>query len=106
LPTTVVSSTVGGTATTGSTLNGEAVPPWHDAMLGLLVASLADIQGRSRDLARLTTYTPSSWMPVWLVSYKLYGTASYADEILALNPSITHPLLLQPGVALQVPLHG
>ena len=78
---------------------------WHDAMLGLMGAALADIRDRSRDLARFTTYTPDGWMPVWLVSYKLFGTADYADEILAMNPHITHPLLVPPGKALRIMRH-
>lgn len=78
---------------------------WHDAMLALLTASLADITDRSRDLVRLTTYTPDGWMPVWLVSYRLFGTVAYADEILDMNPHITHPLLVPPGKPLRVMRH-
>ncbi len=78
---------------------------WHDAMMGMLSACLDDIRSRSQDLARLTTYTPEGWMPVWLVSYKLFGTVAYADEILAMNPHIEHPLLVPPGKALRVMRH-
>lgn len=78
---------------------------YHDAVSGLLTAALQDVQTRSRDLARLTTYTPQSWEPVWQVSYKLFGTAAYADEILAMNPHITHPMLVQPGRALRIVMH-
>jgi prophage DNA circulation protein len=78
---------------------------WHDEMMAMLSASLADIRDRSRDLARLTSYTPDAWEPVWLVSYKLFGTALYADEILAMNPHITHPLLVPPGQPLRVMRH-
>lgn len=78
---------------------------WHDATMAMLSASLADIRDRSRDLARLTTYTPDGWMPVWLVSYKLFGTVAYADEILDMNPHITHPLLVPPGKPLRVMRH-
>jgi prophage DNA circulation protein len=77
----------------------------HDALLGLHTAALADLQARSRDLVRLTTYTPQSWQPIWYVSYRLYGTASYADEIRALNPHIRHPMLVPPGQALRVVKH-
>jgi len=78
---------------------------WHDATMAMLSASLADIRDRSRDLARLTTYTPDGWMPVWLVSYRLFGTVAYADEILDMNPHITHPLLVPPGKPLRVMRH-
>ncbi len=78
---------------------------WHDAMLGLQTAALADLQARSRDLVRLTSYTPHSWQPVWFVSYQLFGTAAYADEILAMNPHIRHPLLVPPGRALRIVRH-
>ncbi len=78
---------------------------WHDAMLGLHTAALRDLQSRSRDLVRLTTFTPQGWMPVWYVSYLLFGTTDYADEILAMNPAIQHPLLVPPGQALRIVRH-
>ena len=78
---------------------------WHDAMMACLSASLADVRDRSRDLSRLTTYTPDGWMPVWLVSYRLFGTVAYVDEILDMNPHIAHPLLVPPGKALRVMRH-
>lgn len=90
------------TAAASSVIPTEA---WHDAMVAMLSACLADIRDRSSDLVRLTTYTPDGWMPVWLVSYKLFGTADYADEILAMNPHIEHPLLVPPGKPLRVMRH-
>jgi prophage DNA circulation protein len=75
---------------------------WHNAMLAMLSAYLADAQARGREGARLTTYTPQGWEPIWLVSYKLYGTVQFADEIKTLNAHITHPLLVPPGRALRV----
>lgn len=77
----------------------------HDALLGLHTAALADLQARGQDLARLTTYTPQAVMPVWLISYQLFGTADYADEILAMNPHIRHPLLVPAGRALRIVRH-
>lgn len=85
--------------------DGLPASAWHDAMLGLMTAGLRDIQERSRDMARLESFTPEAWMPVWAVSYRLFGTAAYADEILAMNPHITHPLLVPPGKALRVMRH-
>lgn len=92
----------------GSLSTAAAVTPatsWHDALLVLHGVALADLQARSRDLVRLTSYTPESWQPVWYVSYRLYGTAAYADEILAMNPHIQHPLLVPPGRPLRVVRH-
>lgn len=78
---------------------------WHDALLALQTAALADLQARSQNLVRLTSYTPEAWQPVEYISYRLFGTAAYADEILAMNPHITHPLLVPPGVPLRIVAH-
>ena len=78
---------------------------WHDALQALHTAALADLQARSRELVRLTSYTPQGWEPVWVVSYKLFGSADYADEILAMNPHIRHPLLCPPGKPLRIVRH-
>jgi hypothetical protein len=77
----------------------------HDALLVLDGQALADLQERSRDLVRLTTYTPQAWQPVWYISYRLFGTAGYADEIMAMNPHIRHPLLVPPGRPLRIVRH-
>lgn len=77
----------------------------HDALLVLHGAALADLQARSGALVRLTSYTPESWQPVWYISHRLYGTAAYADEILAMNPHIQHPLLVPPGRPLRIVRH-
>ena len=92
----------------GSGSTAAAVTPatsWYDALLVLHGVALADLQARSRDLVRLTSYTPESWQPVWYVSHRLYGTTAYADEILAMNPHIQHPLLVPPGRPLRVVRH-
>ncbi|MEY2840431.1 MAG: hypothetical protein RJB60_2730 [Pseudomonadota bacterium] len=79
---------------------------WHDAMLAMLSASLAEMRSRAGGGSRIDTYTPNGWEPVWQISYRLYGTADFADEILAMNPHITNPLLVPPGRALTVVRHG
>lgn len=84
---------------------GLTASSWHTAMLAMHSAALGDMQARSQGLVRLTTYTPQGWEPVWLISYKLFGTADYADEILAMNPQIRHPLLVQPGRPLRIARH-
>lgn len=94
-------------AQTSSAAPATALPAtsWHDAMLLLYTSALADLQTRSRDLVRLTTYTPETWQPVWFISHLLFGTTAYADEILAMNPHIEHPLLVPPGRALRIVRH-
>lgn len=78
---------------------------WHDAVLALHAAGMADLQLRSRDLVRLTSYTPQGWESVWSISHRLFGTAVWADEILAMNPHIEHPLLVPPGRPLRIVRH-
>lgn len=83
---------------------GAALPAsaWHNAVAAMHTAAINDIRARSQEMGRLSTYTPAGWEPVWTISYRLYGTTGYADEILALNPHIEHPLLVPPGRALRV----
>lgn len=77
----------------------------HDALAVLHTAVLRDLQSRSRDLARLTTYTPQSWQPALYISYRLFGTVGFTDEILAMNRHVEHPLLVPPGVPLRIIRH-
>ncbi len=78
---------------------------WHGAVQALHSAALGDLQARSRKLVSLASYTPAGWEPVWLISYKLFGTADYADEIMAMNPQVRHPLLCPPGRPLRIVRH-
>jgi len=84
---------------------GISAGAWHGAMQRLHTAALADLHARSRDLVRLTTYTPQGWEPVWYISYKLFGTVVYADEIMDMNPHIRHPMLVKPGQPLRIMRH-
>jgi prophage DNA circulation protein len=77
----------------------------HDALLALHGSALADLQARSLNLARMSSYTPEGWLSIWSISYLLYGSSDYADEIMALNAHITHPLLVPPGRALRIARH-
>lgn len=79
---------------------------WQDAMAALLSACLADLQARSGDMTRLMTWVPDGWMPIWTASYRIYGTTRWADEIMAMNPHVTHPLLVPPGKPLRVVRHA
>lgn len=92
-------------ASTESASAGITATSWHGALQALHTAALADLQARSRDLVSLSSYTPQGWEPVWLISYKLFGTADYADEIMAMNPQIRHPLLAAPGKPLRIVRH-
>jgi prophage DNA circulation protein len=79
---------------------------WHDAVLQMLTTAQADMMARGADRARLSAYTPRVCMSIWQLSYLLYGTADWADEIMAMNPHIVHPLLVPAGKALRVVQHG
>lgn len=74
----------------------------HDVLLKLHTSVLNDLRERSKDLARVMTYTPATYQPVIYISYRLFGTIKYADEIMAMNPHIRNPLLVPPGKALQI----
>ena len=84
---------------------GLTATSWHGAMQALHTAALRDLQARGRNLVRLASYTPQGWEPVWLISYKLFGTSDYADEIMAMNPQVRHPLLCPPGKPLRIVRH-
>lgn len=79
---------------------------WHDAMRAMLSASLADMMARGANRARLSAYVPSVCMSIWQLSYLLYGNADWADELMANNPHITHPLLVPAGLPVRVVQHG
>ena len=78
---------------------------WHGAVQALHTAALSDLQARSRNLAALTSYTPAAFESIWAISYRLFGTADYADEIMAMNPAVRHPLLCPPGKPLRIVRH-
>lgn len=50
-------------------------------------------------------YTPKAPQPLIYISYLLYGTIAYADELKANNPHITNPLLAPAGVEMVVINH-
>lgn len=79
---------------------------WHSALLALLTKGSADLQRRGRDQSRVTQWTPKAWMSIWAISYELYGTAQWADEIADMNPDIDNPLLVPPGKPLRVARHA
>jgi prophage DNA circulation protein len=79
---------------------------WHDAVLAMLAAALADMMARGADRSRLSAYQPQVCMSVWQLSYLLYGTTDWADELLANNPHIWHPLVVPAGQEVRVVRHG
>lgn len=92
-------------ASSSQASQGLAASSWYDSVTALLGASLNDLLSRSRNLARLTTYTPKHTTSIWLISYELYGTTEWADEVWSMNPAIEHPMLVPPGQELRVVRH-
>ncbi|WP_353191958.1 DNA circularization N-terminal domain-containing protein [Pandoraea pnomenusa] len=92
-------------ASAAEPIGGVGATTTHDSLVRLKTAVLTDLQARSRDLARLTTYTPESWQPALYVSYRMFGTTRWADEIMAMNPHVRHPLLVPPGTPLRITKH-
>lgn len=77
----------------------------HDALMAALTAALTHLHKSSIDLARLTTFTPVDDDSIWSISYQLYGTVDFADEIWTMNQHITNPLLVPAGIELRVINH-
>lgn len=75
------------------------------AALDDLRAALADdVMERGAKLPRLGTTRLPATMPALVASYRLYGTAEYADEIVSRN-NIRHPGRVPGGVALEIVRH-
>lgn len=74
----------------------------HTAMLRAHTSVINDLRDRSKDLSRVMTYTPETFMPVVYISYQHFGTISYSEEIMNMNPHIHNPLLVPPGVPLRI----
>ena len=91
-------STEAATATIGDMANGSI----HDALLAAHRAGLSHVQAQSIDLARLITFTPTTEESIWSISYQMYGTPEFADEVQAMNSHIINPLLVPAGVSLRL----
>ncbi len=76
-----------------------------DAIRSVQRAVLSDVHSRSLDLSRLTLFTPQVWTPVYVMSYNMYGSTDFVDEIMSMNPHIRHPLLCPPGQPLRLVRH-
>lgn len=73
----------------------------YSALIALRVAVVNDIAARGIDLARLATVTLQDSMPALVLSYRLYGSTRYADELVQRN-DLLNPLLVPGGVPLEV----
>lgn len=93
-------------ASTSSTYLSQPAANWHDAMLAMMTACLADLMQRGANRARLSAYVPQVCMSIWQLSHLLYGTTDWADELMANNPHIQHPLLVPAGLPVRVVQHG
>jgi prophage DNA circulation protein len=68
-------------------------------LLGAITAHLSEVAG---NLSELTTYTPADTIPAVVLAFELYGDAERAEELLARNDAIVHPLMVPGGVALEI----
>ncbi|MDO8933776.1 MAG: DNA circularization N-terminal domain-containing protein [Rhodocyclaceae bacterium] len=79
----------------------------YNALTDLRVAVVRDITARGADLPRLSTITTPSTLPALVVSYRAFGDARRADEIVARNAGIVrHPGFVAGGVPLEVLANG
>jgi prophage DNA circulation protein len=62
---------------------------------------ITDINLRAANLSRVQDYTPQATMPSLVLSYKLYGTISKENDLIARN-NIRYPLFVNGGVPIEV----
>ncbi len=72
-----------------------------DALRALRAAMVQDLRVRGAKLPRIVYYTPAAAQPARALTYRIYGDASRAEEIVARN-KIRHPGFLPGGLALEV----
>jgi len=75
--------------------------PTYAALTDLRAAVVTDINTRGADLARLSPYTPTATVPSLVLSHRLYGDASHAEELVARN-NIRHPGFVPGGNQIEV----
>jgi len=61
-----------------------------------------DLTARGNAYAGLTTISYNATLSALVISYRHFGTATRATEILARNPDIEHPAMIPGGTALEV----
>jgi len=77
----------------------------YTALYDLQTAVSRDIDERSRQLARLASYTLNASLPAIVVSHDLYGTISEEDDIIARN-KIPHPSFVPGGIPIEVKIYA
>lgn len=77
----------------------------YAALEDLRAALADDVAARGAKLPRLGTARLAATMPALAASYRLYGTAAYAEEIVSRN-NVRHPGRVPGGVALEIVRHG
>lgn len=73
--------------------DGDDDPGVWQALIALHAASSADLTGRARPLPKMASYTTGKILPSLVLSYRLYGDASRADELRAEN-KVVHPAFM------------
>gem|GEM_PF-3795313 len=77
----------------------------YAALHDLRSAMVRDITARGADLARLSKITLPGSVPALVLSYKLYGSGAYAEELIGSNQAaatVMHPLFMPGGSPLEV----
>ncbi|MGI8839769.1 MAG: DNA circularization protein [Caulobacteraceae bacterium] len=67
----------------------------------LRLAMVRDVTARGASLARLYAYTPAACEPAVVIAQRLYGDASFADDIVARN-AVDAPLFIPGGAPIEV----
>lgn len=78
----------------------------HAALSAAHAAALTHLHKASVSLSRMIHFTPMADDNIYSLSYQLFGVTDFADEIWAMNPHITNPLLVPAGVPLRIVDHG
>jgi prophage DNA circulation protein len=73
-----------------------------DALRDLSAAIAQQLGEIAINLSEVTTYTTSDPVPMLTIAYQLYGDATRAEELLARNPHVVHPLMVPGRTTLEV----
>lgn len=65
-------------------------------------AVIAHLTAVAGTLAEVVTYYPPDTLPAEVIAYTLYGDAERAEEIVARNPAVRHPGMVQGKVGLEI----
>ena len=78
---------------------------FYTALYNLQTSVSRDIDERSRQLARLASYTLNASLPAIVVTHDLYGNINEESEIIARN-KISHPLFVPGGIPIEVKIYA